>query len=723
MAFPIVRLGLLILRAVVIDGETTDPVAGATVTAGDVTATTGADGGVELDAPAPATITVTAEGYDPATETLAGGDDVPYVVMFHTGVLSEVIEVGGSTPASDGGAGLAATTLLDRDEIRHLPGGGSDALAGVRSLPGVGTPVASAAGRLVIRGSAPEDSLLTIDGVPVPFLYHTFNNATIVPVAMIGAIAYQPGGFGVEEGRATGGVVGITTDATVATAVAGEASVAMTEVEARVVAPVSRAHHVSVQAGLRRSTVDLLLPLATPSDFMIGFTTAPRYYDGNLRVDWQPRPRDQVSALALTSYDRLGVVNHDTESDLPSEFSTTNRFVRAIATWKHDGDRADNRLVGALGADSWDAELGLERSIHGTQTMAMLRDDATIPVASNVTVRTGASASIEHHQVRARTFLLPSEGLPPERLDQLPIRMIDARYDSNLAAAYAAIDLQVEPRLLVTSGIRAEYYGHLQRVRVMPRVQARWRQGPVTVTAAAGRYARDLDQAEGIPGDLYPESATQLTAGAEVAVADGVTASVSGFSTTRADLVVEDPTRTAADQLPYVTAGRGRSTGAEFLLRVRRGGVFGWLAYTYAHADRDDGPGTAVHPFAFDQPHNLTAVISATRGRWQFGARWQLSSGLPYTEVVGATYVDQVGQYIPTLGAPYAARYPLNHQLDLRIERTWQRHGWRLVGFIDVSNTYRNARIVRYQYDPTYTEKKPINDLIPLPSIGVRGEF
>jgi len=712
------------IGAIVIDGETTAPIAGATVTAGDVAVTTDAAGAFALpDGDAAVAVTVAAPGYDPTTELIApvAGPDRPFVLLFHPGALGEVIEVEGRGPRA--GAGLAATTLLDRDEIRHLPGGGSDALAAVRSLPGVGSATAAAGGRLVIRGSAPEDSRLTIDGVPVPFIYHTFNNATILPVGMIGAIAYAPGGFGVEEGRATGGVVGITTVDTIATEVAGEASLSMTEVSADVHAPLSREHHVSIEAGLRRSTVDLLIPIAVPDDVMIGFTTAPRYYDGQLRVDWQPTPRDRVAVLALTSYDRLALINHDTTSDLPSEFSTVGRFGRVIASWKRDGDRVDNRLVGALGADGFDVELGLERDVHGTEAIAMVRDDAAIGLGEVATLRLGGEASIEQHHVTARSFLLPTEGLPPERLDQLPIRMVDASYDSNLAAAYAALDLTADEHLTVTTGIRAEYYGHLRRTRALPRVQARWRQGPITITGALGLYARDLDQAEGIPTDLMPEAATQVTGGVEVAVADGVTASVGGFATARSDLVVEDPTRDGPDQLPFVTGGHGRSRGAEVLLRLRRGGVFGWIAYTYARADRDDGPLTPTRPFAFDQPHNLTAVVSAVHGPWRFGARWQFASGLPYTEVVGATYVAEVDRWVPTLGPPLAARYPTNHQLDLRLERVWQRKGWRLVGYVDVSNTYRNERVVRYQYDPTYTERKPIADLIPLPSIGVRAEL
>jgi hypothetical protein len=119
----------------------------------------------------------------------------------------------------------------------------------------------------------------------------------------------------------------------------------------------------------------------------------------------------------------------------------------------------------------------------------------------------------------------------------------------------------------------------------------------------------------------------------------------------------------------------------------------------------------------------LTAVASTRRGAWRFGARWQLSSGVPYTDVVGASYVEEIDRHVPTIGAPFAARYPTAHQLDLRVERTWQRKGWRLIGFVDVANTYRNGRVVRYQYDPTYTTRTAIEDMIPLPSIGARVEY
>ncbi|HEU0029215.1 MAG TPA: TonB-dependent receptor [Kofleriaceae bacterium] len=696
------------IAATVIDGETLAPIAGATITSGATTTRSADDGTFVVETPE---VTVSAPGYEPTTERLG---EAATIVLFHTGALAETVEIVDRAPR----AGASDARLLTRDEIQNQPGGGADGLAAVRSMPGIGSAPPTAGGRLVIRGASPEDSLLTIDGVPVPFLYHSFNNTTILPVSMIGAIAYAPGGFGADEGRATGGVVAITTDDTPVTRPTGEASASFTEAYAHLAVPLSS--RVSVQGGLRRSTVDLLAPVAVPDDLMVGFTTPPRFYDAQLRLDAHATTRDRFAILGLASYDRIGIVNRDPISELPAEVSATGRFGRVIASWKHDGSRVDHRLVAALGADRWDTDLGPEQELHARHAMAMLRHDTTATITDRIAVRAGGLAGLDDNEIHSRTFLLPSEGLPPERLDDLPIRTIDARYDANTAAAYAATDLRITDHTTASPGVRVEYYNHLRTTRVLPRVQLAWARGPVSLHGALGIYARDLDQAEGIATTLRPETAMQATTSAEVVLTDGVTLAGSAFATARRDLVIEDPETL---DLPYRSGAHGRSRGGELMLRAVRGESFAWLAYTYTRSKRDDGEMTVIRPTASDQPHVVTAVASTRRGAWRFGARWQLASGLPYTEVVGATYVPDVDRYVPTLGAAFAARYPTSHQLDVRVERTWQRKGYRIVGFLDVANTYRNARVVRYQYDPTYATKQPIDDMIPLPSLGVRAEL
>lgn len=119
----------------------------------------------------------------------------------------------------------------------------------------------------------------------------------------------------------------------------------------------------------------------------------------------------------------------------------------------------------------------------------------------------------------------------------------------------------------------------------------------------------------------------------------------------------------------------------------------------------------------------MSAVGSYERGKWRFGARWQLSSGLPYTAVTGANWSEQLQHYVPTFGPALAQRHATAHNLDLRVERVWQRPTYRIAVFADVGNVYRQPRILRYSYSDDFMTKKPVADMMPLPSVGVRGEF
>src|SRR5262249_26367946 len=157
-------------------------------------------------------------------------------------------------------------------------------------------------------------------------------------------------------------------------------------------APIYRAHssnQVAISGSLRRSTVDFLAPIAVPDNVDVGFTTAPRFYDGQLRLDWRPTAHDRVAVLGLLSSDALGLVNRDPDGGLRSAFSTDTRCARASGSWKHERAGFDNRLVGALGADRWHAEIGVDQNVDGTNHSAVLRDDARLRLGEHAQVRAG----------------------------------------------------------------------------------------------------------------------------------------------------------------------------------------------------------------------------------------------------------------------------------------------------------------------------------------------
>src|SRR3989441_4862621 len=74
-------------------------------------------------------------------------------------------------------------TTVSKEETERVPGAQGDSLKVVEDLPGVARTSPIGGGALVIRGSKPGDSVVYLDGEPIPLLYHfaalssTFNPA------------------------------------------------------------------------------------------------------------------------------------------------------------------------------------------------------------------------------------------------------------------------------------------------------------------------------------------------------------------------------------------------------------------------------------------------------------------------------------------------------------------------------------------------------------------
>ena len=79
--------------------------------------------------------------------------------------------------------------------------------------------------------------------------------------------------------------------------------------------------------------------------------------------------------------------------------------------------------------------------------------------------------------------------------------------------------------------------------------------------------------------------------------------------------------------------------------------------------------------------------------------------------------------YVPVFEPVASSRVPDFHQLDLRVDKTWNFRRWTLSTFLDVQNVYNhaNAEFTAYSFD--YRQRGVTRGLPILPSLGVRGEF
>ena len=299
------------------------------------------------------------------------------------------------------------------------------------------------------------------------------------------------------------------------------------------------------------------------------------------------------------------------------------------------------------------------------------------------------------------------------------LRDVLVRCDLLCYSPIAAVDL--------TGGVRLDGFVRNRAALVQPRGQAVWHVSDgSTLRAAAGLYSRpaeDLD--EQLQDRIDPEKSWQTSVGAERQLTTALSVQATTFYNRLSDLLVLSADR--RDQMSlggYDNIGTGTTYGAELLLKVRTEQAFGWVAYTALRATRSDGPGMPARLFDYDQSHNFIAVGSWKLGRnWQLGGRFQLTTGKPTTPVVGATYQADVDLYLPRYAPLNSQRVQAQHQLDVRIDQTWRVNGWKISGYLDVSNVYLNAAEVGDAYNFDYSARTPITTLPILPSFGVRGEI
>ncbi len=716
------------------------PVAGAEVVVGGRSLVTGADGRfASADGPdAIDDVLVVADGFEPLLGRLTPGRELRLVLTPGSSVTGlEVVTLEGqapfveSTPAYDLGPATVGT----------VAGAGNDALKALQSLPGVAR-VPFGLGGLVLRGKSPRDSNVFLDGVEVPLLYHFGGLASFFPTSMIDSMELMPGGFGARWGRTQGGVVELRSRAPRIDRWRAGGEISLIDSQARAEGPLAGG---GLSFGLRRSYVDAVLAAAAPD-----LTLAPRYLDGQLR--WErgdaTRPRGRVTALVFGSDDLLSFATAgDTPMDTGTALEYRSRFVRAALTWRREAGPWIATVTPSVGAD----EVSIQVESSGTTRRS-------VPVAlraelerkwTNGRVAGGLDSVATRYSYDILNQPPPMPGMI--KSDEL-VGRTGYRWATDLGGWAEGFYRFADGALGIKPGLRLDHFGLSDQWVLDPRLTVTHElPGGVTLATAAGLYhqppaAVDLDPAWGNQ-DLRASSSVQASVGltAPVPGVPSSTVAVTAYWDRSDDLPVDAVSSATAqaqggaqgggaasisrelldEQFGSYSyrenTGRGRASGVEVLLRKRTGPWTGWMSYTYGRAERRGDPrlDPAWRLYVLDQPHVLTALATVPLGAWQVGARVRVASGNPITPVARAYYDADLQDYRPVDGPLLSQRLPAFVQLDLRVDRSWQRPWGTLKLFLDLQNATNrvNPEGVSYNYD--YSRRDYTRGLPVFPSLGV----
>jgi TonB dependent receptor/TonB-dependent Receptor Plug Domain len=730
------------VHGTIVDRADHKPVSGAVITVGGELAASDDDGRFAVTLrPGSYTIEITAPWLVTLRTpiVLLGPLELTIEVDPAAHVGGEVVEVRDLAPTELG------ETRVDAKLARSLPGGG-DAAKIVQSLPAVARPSAGSTD-IVVWGAAPQDTRTFVDGVPVPALYHLGGYRSAIGNDVIGDIKLTPAAFGVDRGRAIGGVIDI--------AFADPASLPSWRVQADVldggVAGRAKLGDLTIAVAIRQSWLDRAVALIENPKQLAPNAPLPRWTDAQIVARMPMHDGLVLSAWVIASLDSL---DRELSSDDPAtqtDETTDQRMIRGQVTLRHE--RADGYDSGTIwiGNDhtSDDLQVGLIPADQDTRAwvggargvqQSRLGNHATLTFGTDLDGEVASLTRTGSLTIPAREGDIHIFGQPPGddvAADRWTATTIDG-------AAHAAIDLRGGP-IIATLGVRADGW-LLTASRLTPRVGStpglgyqsiEFTQDPrasiqyrVSDEAALridgglyhqARAASDVSAVFGTPS-LGLEQAWHLTAGGQWHRGPfAIEAAV--YARELDDLVARDLAVTPQLAQALTQGGTGDVIGLQVTARVLDyQGVSGWLSYNLSRSRRKDADTQAERFFDHDQTHGLIAVAGWERGPWTLGSRVRYATGEPRTDVIGAFFDSRSGRFQPVLGPHNGVRLPAYFAADLRAERRFPIHSARAAVYVEVQNLTGRANAEEIIYSADFSQKSYLTSLPLLAIAGLRIE-
>jgi len=343
-------------------------------------------------------------------------------------------------------------------------------------------------------------------------------------------------------------------------------------------------------------------------------------------------------------------------------------------------------------------------------------------------------------------------------------RTLDQEQNTTELGGYMDYKRQ-QGRWLIQPGLRLHNYGSLAIVRVEPRLGLKYNATEyLRFKLSAGRYSQNLvaansdrdvvnlfygflsgaddlpSQFNGRPLNTKLQTAEHLVFGGEWNVVGRWTLELEGYvkrfnqitNINRYKLyddipVYEDQPESLRKDFMVET---GLARGVDALVTYEDKHWYFWGVYSLGKVTRFDG--VTTYAPQFDRRHNLNLLVAYKGDKdWEINVRWNYGSGFPFTPIRGyyeqQTFTDGLGQ--PNMDYPYSTengqmgilygdlnsqRLPAYHRLDLTAKKNWQvAKNQRIEMALAATNVYNRANI--FYYDTP--RAKRVNQLPIMPTL------
>lgn len=618
---------------------------------------------------------------------------------------------------------------VENQVVQQMPGTRGDALRAIEIMPGVAR-TSMGQGDPILRGAAAGESQVYLDGIPVPFMFHFGGVTSFMSSRLVEKLDVYPGNFSARYGRAVGGVIDITARDPHTDKLHAVLDLSLIDSSAFVEAPITE--DLSVAAAVRRSNIDFVFKNFVP-DNTYNVVAAPTYFDYQALASYRISSATRLRLLGYGSRDALQLFFANANDDDPGLAGSIKGKIQFHRIGLELRNQGTNGVSGFANVTA--GRISLLQRLGESEN----RFDATELYGR-------AEASFELHRMLRLTaggdffgWFLAGQyhgpqpgGEEGDPTDDDPIagqRSITVKDDHVVVpqpAAYLELGFRPVPQLLISPGMRVDYYGEIKDTSVDPRIAVRYEITPRTaIKGGIGYYSQPPQSWQSIPGvgnpDLKHFRALQSSVGVEQKLGDAGKITAEGFYKRVEDIVIGTENR---EEPKFVNDGQGRIYGGELSGEAHwSNNGFAYLAYTLSRSERRR-EGAQWRLFDQDQTHVLSLAASQGLGRgWTVGARFRVVSGNPTTPLTGSTYDVRTGVYLPTYGATNSQRDPMFNQLDARVEKEWKLGPAKVAAYLDVQNVYMAKNPEGYRYSFDYSKREAVSGLSLFPNLGLRGEL
>jgi vitamin B12 transporter len=606
--------------------------------------------------------------------------------------------------ASSYTSGANTQVTLTPLEIVRIPGSDADIYRAITTFPG--SNQVDEGSRLTVRGGDASEVLTILDQASLynPFIFDDdFNSSsysTVNPWGLKG-INFSSGGFSARYGNVLSAVLDLNSyempqqTGTFIFLGLANASIAGTYLST----------NKKFGASLEASTTNLDPYFKINGKLGAEFNPIPLARGLGGTLSYKFGEGKYLKYYADYSYDRIGIRN--TSPSYDGFFtSDTKTFFNNI---KYSTGVFKSSFLSA-GLSYSDHKKNIGYGILSTSTRDLyskLRVDLTTPVSKKIEFTMGSEYEFNQSNF---TGTLPILGY--DLRINAPSFRIDSKTHTGRLGGYLESQFKISKNFFTVAGIRSDYHSLSKKWNFDPRISLGYKIAKDNVLrAAVGIYHQYPDlqyYAQSINNNLKPEEAVHYILGYELNKMEGLLMfRVEAYYKDYKNLVLLDSTKYFYN---YFSGGTGRAKGVDVFLKSRITNKYStWLSYAYTDSKRNQLDYGGLISADYDITHALTYVMTYNiTDVFAVGMTYKISTGKPYTPVVGSSYDSTQSVYVPQYASRNSARFPTYQRWDMNMSYIFSLFGKFAIAVFQVNNILNHKNLYDYSYNSNYTQKIPV---------------